>query len=459
MCYLYEKDLIRLGKHGDELEYKLENAKLKWEISVSSNGEIWKEVFPKDNTVNFTKNGSLYFTGLEGWVCSSIEAWSSQDNKDKFYWLRCILLESEYEYPPRIEKISLNTAPVIQKKKIMESRLGESNGLPGQLFKLPEAPALRGSVILTLEGEKWNEVEDFDGSGPDSTHFTLESFKGEIRFGDGLMGKVPKEGTEIQVIEYETVRGEQGNLPADSVWTAEGDIFKGLEIKNPKPATGGRGEESIAEAFERFNKDLRVPYRTVTSEDFEYVARETPGLRVAQAKAIPNFDPYSQVEREGSVTVVIIPFSPLDTFKDPPKPSRGFRRAVARHLEEHRLLGTRVYVVSPEYVRVEVTVSLCISKGFSEEKIREVVIDKLKHFLHPTKGGIFGKGWPVGNPVYRSELYKLIMEAQGVEFVEKINIYAQKGADQYENGDLKLTSKVATVYSGKHTVEIFEKAR
>jgi hypothetical protein len=459
MCYLYERDLIEPGKHGGEAEYKLENAKLKWEIQRLSDKERWTEVFPKDNTQNFTKSGSLLFTGLKDWVRSTIDAWPSQENEQKYFWLRCTLLESEYEYPPKIEKISLNTAQVIQKKIVKDTPPEKSNGLPGQVFELHEVPVLRESLKLTVAGEKWTEVEDFDGSGPDNTHFTLNSLKGEIRFGDGLRGKVPREGAEILVIEYESTKGEQGNLPAGSLWTAKGEVFEREAINNLMPAIGGRGEESITEAFERFIRDLRVPYRTVTSEDFEYIARETPGLRVAQAKAIPNFDPYSKAETEGSVTVVIIPFSPLDTLEVPPRPSRSFITAVARHLENHRLLGTRLFVVSPEYVQVEVTVTLGISKGFFKEKVKEAVINKLNLFLHPSKGGILGKGWPVGKSVYRSELYKLIMGIEGVEFVEKISIYAQKGDEQDKNGDLKLTSKIATVYSGKHSVRILENQR
>ena len=457
MCYLYEKNLIEPGKHGDEAEYEFENAKLKWEISLSPEGKQWKEVFPEDRTQNFRKNGSFLFTDLEGWVRSSVEVWSSLENREKYFWLRCTLLESEYEYPPRIEKINLNTAGVVQKRRVKDGMLVKSNGLSDQIFKLPETPVLRGSLKLTISGEEWKEVEDFDGSGPESTHFTLESLKGEIRFGDGLRGKVPRKGSEIRVLEYETGRGEQGNLPAGSRWVVKGEKLEGLKISNLKPAAGGKREEYIAEAFERFSRDLKVPYRAVTSEDFESIALETPGLRVAQAKAIPNFDPYRQDDMDGSVTVVIIPFSPLDTFNIPPEPSRGFRAAVARHLEKHRLLGTRIHVVSPEYVGVEVRVTLGISKGFSEKEIRKEVCDKLNLFLHPVKGGVSGKGWPVGKHVYRSEIYRVIMETEGVDWVEKINIHAQKGVKPDENGDLILSSKTATVYSGEHSIEISER--
>ncbi len=460
MCYLYEKDFIKPGKHGDEPEYKLRNAKLKWEIFLSTDGKQPKEVTPKEDwTQNFTKSGSLLFTDLEGWVCSYIDVWSSQRSEGKYFWLRCTLLESEYEYPPRIEKISLNTAKAVQKKRVPDGLFAKSNGLPDQVFKLPETPVLRGSLKLVVSGEEWIEVEDFDGSGPESPHFTLEGLNGEIRFGDGLRGKVPGDGTEIRVLEYETGKGEQGNLQAFSKWEVKGEKIEGLKINNPKPATGGKREESIAEAFERFNRDMSIPYRAVTSEDFEYIARETPGLRVAQAKAIKNLDPYSQADMDGSVTVVIIPFSPLDIFNTPPMPSKCFRDAVARHLEKHRLLGTRVYVVSPEYVKVKVKAILGISKGFSEEEIRKKVLCKLNLFLHPVKGGVSGKGWPVGEHVYCSDIYRVIMETEGVEWVEKINIYAQKGAKTDENGDLMLNSKIATVYSGEHSIEISGKGR
>ena len=458
MCYLYERDLIEPGKHGEEAEYGFENAKLKWEISTAPDSEQWKSVYPRDGTGNFMKSGSLHFTDLKDWVRSSISIWPSPE-EEKYFWLRCTLLESEYEYPPRIQKIILNTAPVIQKKIVQDIWLGKSKGLPEQVFKLPEIPVLRGSLKLEIAGEKWDEVEDFDSSGPESPHFTLESLKGEVRFGNGVWGKVPPEGTEIRVLEYEIVKGEQGNLQAGSRWTAKEVKLEGLTINNLKPATGGKDEESIAEAFERFIRDFRVPYRAITSDDFEYIARETPGLRVAQAKAIPNFDPYSRTERAGSVTVVLIPFSPLDTFEVPPKPSRGFKEAVARHLEEHRLLGTRVYVVSPEYVRVEVTVTLGISKGFFEEKAREIILHKLNIFLHPAKGGIQGKGWPVGKPVYLSEIFQIIMETEGIDLVKKITICAQEGAETDENGDLVLASRISTVYSGDHSVEIFENHR
>ena len=462
MCYLYEKDLIEPGRHGEEAEYEFENAKLKWEISVSREGKQWKEIFPTDETKNFRKNGKFQFTGLESWVCSStdVQPPGEKNSREKYFWLRCTLISSEYEYPPRIEKISLNTTIAFQKKKVNELLLGKSSGIPEQVFKLPKTPVLRGSLKLKIGGELWEEVEDFDGSGPKSPDFTIDSQTGELRFGDGLRGKVPQKDAEVLVLEYETCRGKEGNLPAGSNWAVEGGTRdEKLTINNFKPAAGGQDEEESYEATTRFLQDLKVPYSAVTSKDFEWIAKATPGLRVAQAKAVPNFDPADPAGGEGCVTVVVIPFSPLERFDHPPVPSAGFMKAVTRHLEKHRLLGTRVQVVAPEYVQVQVKVSISLSKGFSEKEVKKALLTKLKLFLHPAKGGNAGDGWPVGKPVYRSELYRLIMESEGVNSVREITINAGKGGKLDENGDLILDSRTATVYSGKHSIEIRENGR
>jgi hypothetical protein len=176
---------------------------------------------------------------------------------------------------------------------------------------------------------------------------------------------------------------------------------------------------------------------------------------VAQAKAILNFNGDSNTTEKGTVTVVVVPFSPLDTFENPPNPSKDFREAVSKHLNKHRLLGTFVCVVPPEYIKVKVQVTLGISKGFSETEIRKKVIGKLELFLHPIKGDVNGKGWPVGKDVRHSEIYQLITEIEGVDFVENIEISAQISAQdvKLDKGDLKIPS-TATVYSGEHSVEI-----
>ncbi|NOY65099.1 MAG: putative baseplate assembly protein, partial [Nitrospirae bacterium] len=336
---LYENDLIPAGRHGNEEYYRFKNAELTWEYSLTD--KKWQEIIPSvDETDGFKFSGRVVFEGIDTNKWSDFTLPFFDYNH---YWLRCVLKKSSFEYPPRIKTVRLNTAKAIHGRTIRTEEKFRGTGLPGQVYELKNRPVLKGSVVLAVDGEPWQEREDLYGSTSQDRHFILNSAEGTIVFGDGLMGAVPSDGAEIVVKQYRTGGGNDGNLPAGLTWTAEG--YQGIEIINHTPAEGGKGEESTEEARLRFLKDLRTPYRAVTSEDFEYIAKNTPGLRIAQTKAIVN---------EKTVMLVVVPYTPLETFQKPPLPSEGLLNAVCRHLDSHRLLGTSIKVVGPEYIKVQV---------------------------------------------------------------------------------------------------------
>lgn len=166
MCYRYEKDLIRPGKHGDEEDYKFDNARLKWEISVSSDGTKWENVTPTDGTEDFKKSGRIIFEELEGWTASStIPVW---EGDIPYFWIRCTVEESNYEYPPRIDNIKINTVSASHGLTIRNyNETWLSNGLPNQIFELKNTPILDRTLKLSVNDNKWEEVDDFAGSGPE----------------------------------------------------------------------------------------------------------------------------------------------------------------------------------------------------------------------------------------------------------------------------------------------------
>lgn len=531
MCYLYENDLIEPGEHGDETDYRFENATFKWELSHETS---WKSIQPMDDmTDGFKKSGRLVFTELKDWTKSTISTWKDENNA--YFWLRCVIDESNFEYPPRIETIRLNTISATNGMMIRDHEQWICNGLPNQTIKLTNYPkgkqildrtvilfvemdnvfnwdgdhdrlrqylekkikiewtsdasiekigtdAIKlthenGLILLTLNPEnkvniiidgmktqelrgmmenstlkifdgEWIEVDDFNGSGPDDNHFILDNETGEITFGDGLMGRVPRAGSEIKVIQYRVCDGESGNIKQGCNWNLEG--YEHIpDINNRKASIGGKNAESIDDATERFLRDLKVPYRAVTSEDFEYIAMQTPGLRVAKAKAIPNYHPEKGNDNEGSVTVIVIPETPLEYFEETPKPSIGFLNAICLHLEKHRLLGTEIHVSSPHYIKVNVNVTITPPSGFSDEKLRNDIIRELNLFLHPIKGWNDNKGWPIGRDVYHSEIYELLETIVGVDCVITLSLSGNDTTVEAWGLDIP---DIATVYAGKHSV-------
>lgn len=445
MCYLYENDLMSPGCHGNELDYVFRNSRLRWEISTS--GGNWKAISPdNDATQGFKKSGRLVFKDISGWTSGKIYV-----SDETCYWLRCVVEESFMEYPPRIEAIRLNTVTAIQWHTVRNGEKWTGNGMPEQTYKLACFPVLDQTVELLIDGIKWHETDDFDGSSPEHNHFILNGRDGEIRFGDGITGKIPPAGSSVEVIHYKTCLGASGNVTAGCSWNTS--VMNGLKIKNLKPATGGREAESIDDAVYRFIKDMKIPYTAVTSADFEYIAVNTPGLRVAKAKAVPDYHPESGYKR-GLVTVVVIPFTPLEFFERPPYPSEGFRQAICKHLDKHRLICTEIYVSKPLYVKVSVSLTIVLSEGFQEEAVIYSVTEGLNRFLHPVKGGAEKDGWPIGRNVYRSEIYELVENIDCVKCAGKLFLSGDMGAATDGEGNLMLPSEIATVYSGRHSITV-----
>jgi predicted phage baseplate assembly protein len=240
-----------------------------------------------------------------------------------------------------------------------------------------------------------------------------------------------------------------------SIWKIDGFSGSIVKIVNELASTGGREAQTIEEAIEDFRRDLKVPCTAVTLKDFEQIAMSTPGLRIASAKAIANYDPYNPENGRGSVTVVIIPYTPLEDLKIPPEPSERFKHAVCLHLDKSRLIGTDVHVIPPVYVKVSITATIIPVESFrNDDQIKEKVNKKLISFVHPIKGGIEGKGWPTGRDVYLSELYWIIENIEGVNSVTGLSVSGDQDSFTDTDGNLILKSRLASVYSGIHKVEI-----
>src|SRR5207244_800937 len=168
-----------------------------------------------------------------------------------------------------------------------------------------------------------------------------------------------------------------------------------------------KAAESIDEAKKRALGEFHSRSRAITSEDFEELAKATPGLRVARAKALPNYHPdFPRLNMPGSVTVVVVPYARSNTIT--PQPSRGFLETVQRHLEAHRLLTTDVHVIGPDYLRVAVICNIYVQRQSQPEQVKQRAEKALQGFLNALTGGPEHTGWPLGRPVFPSEIYQLL---------------------------------------------------
>lgn len=449
--HLYTEDLISKGSHCEMDESKIySSAEVKWEYW---NGTTWAEFkVMKDSTRALLSSGSVYLDGSS--LLSKSKFGKAQD--EDLYWIRCRLINPDYEVPPQIDTVLINTVKARNVVTVKGEILGSSDGEPDQTFTLKNEFIIKGTLILQVdEGdgwETWTEVDSFYSSTRDDAHYTLDRLSGKITFGDGTNGRIPiphPGGNNIMALEYRYGGGKSGNAGKEKITGLESSVPYVDSVINLRAATGGSDEETVAEAKVRGPKELKTRQRAVTKEDFEFLAEETPGVRIRRAKALPLYHPdFPECEIPGVVSVIIVPES--KTSK--PMPSESTIKTVCEHLNKHRLLTSEVYVLPPSYVKIKVEAKIIAEDDSDSSTVKNAVDKNLIDFFHPLYGGLGGEGWPFGGDIYYSDVYKIVMDTKGVERVDSIIIYKDdEQQDECKNIEIAGNN---LLYSEEHDLDV-----
>jgi hypothetical protein len=156
--------------------------------------------------------------------------------------------------------------------------------------------------------------------------------------------------------------------------------------------------------------------RAVTPEDFETLALAADP-RVTRACCIPRRDLTgdSRVDAPAHVSVAVVP---VGGGAPPP----DLISSVAAYLEERRLLTTRLHVVAARRVPVSVALTINLKADGVEVTVRSAVVAAVTRFLDPIVGGRDGAGWPFGRGVFVSEIYQLLSQIPGVDFLGRTGV-------------------------------------
>jgi len=187
---------------------------------------------------------------------------------------------------------------------------------------------------------------------------------------------------------------------------------------------GGVDGEDIENAKVRGPIVLRTLGRAVTTEDYEYLAREA-APEVARVRCLPAGD---GVEA-GAVRVLVVPAVTASGGRvsfEQLAPDEETVRKIAERLDRCRLIGARVMVQPALYRGVTVVARLRARPGTSAARLQEEALDALYAYLQPVSGGLDGGGWPFGRPVQIGEVYGILQGLRGTEVVEDVRLF---GAD------------------------------
>jgi predicted phage baseplate assembly protein len=411
-----------------------------WE-SWDAASEDWVRVdVESDTTGAFNKSGDVELHIPYSFSIIDIDL-------KRAWWIRCRLIEHRpdqrtYSASPRVRVTAWQTiggtVPASHAIAIEGEELGRSDGKPGQVFRLENAPLLarRGGEAIEVEVEErwesWEEVEDFASSGSTDRHFTCDSVTGEVRFGPAIRqpngetkqyGAIPPKESRIRFSRYRYGGGAKGNVGRETITVLKSSIPYVSSVTNRYAAIGGANPETLESAKMRGPRHLRIRNRAVTAEDFEILAQEAATV-VARARCIQP-EPGNGL-RPGTVQVLIVPQVTIVEERIEPEQleiPKPLEEEVRRYLDERRLLTTALVIESPRYVWVSAQVHVQVKPRMDVVLVRGEIERRLYRFLNPLYGGPEGTGWPFGRDLFVADVYSLVAGVEGVDYVADARIF------------------------------------
>lgn len=411
---------------------------LVWEYRPDATSWRRLDVY-QDGSVAFTREGTIKLQWPQGGA-SPVETPVGRVLEKRF-WLRVRLANGSYPAGrvPLIDFIRPNVAEVKSLATVREETLGDSTGLPDQVFPFQRRPVQPTSLVLVTEGPEpdreitqWERKDDLLASGCDDPHFVLNATAGEVRFGDGTNGLIPVAGSLIIARRYQYGGGQTANVDSNMI-TNRLSFLPGVQwVTNERPAVGGWDEEEGEAFLKSAPQRLRHRNRAVTVDDYAVLAQEVEG--VGRSIALAQFHPdYRGVDVPGVVTVVVVP----EAQEEAPRPAAALLESVCRYLEGRRMVGTELYVIEPEYIQIKVEARVEAEPYASLDKVRINVMHAINTELDP-----LGRGEPDDAPtngrngqrtardfglnLYPTSLYSVIQRVKHVKAVTHLAVYANK---------------------------------
>jgi hypothetical protein len=355
-----------------------------------------------------------------------------------YYWLSVRLQSGLYLDPPRIDRILTNTVQATAALTVANEVIGTSNGRPNLTLSFEHAPVLSEpvAVLEVPEGGRstiWEQVDDFSAAAPDSQHYVLDRSTGQVTFGDGRRGRIPPALTEpIVARTYRHGGGAAGNVAPGTISTVVGAIPGVKNVTNHLAAVGGSDEEPLEDTKLRVPKEvLKARNRAVTLEDFEVLAKQTPGGQVARAEAIATTSGRTtRVDADGEETDVPdccdrgIRVMVITQSLDPkPQPSEATLRLVCAYLDERRLITTPLVVAGPAYRELDISIEVAVRGDQDLRTVKTALSSMLQGYFHPLTGGRNGSGIALGAPVIYSEILRQVMSVEGITRVASLRFH------------------------------------
>jgi predicted phage baseplate assembly protein len=264
---------------------------------------------------------------------------------------------------------------------------------------------------FALEDGTWRTIVSYRRATQVIEHVDYAGDRGKtIRFGDGVFGAIPEQGSVFKVT-YRLGGGSEGNLPSGALDELPEPVQGITSVTNPFAVTNGLDEESIEDvrklAPEAFHD---APPRAVRPVDY--------------ARALEEVE---WVQRAGATFRWTGSWLSCFATADPSRAvalSDSEVRVLQKRLDARRQAGREVRVLEPRYASIDVRIEICAEPtsygGDVERAVTEALVGR-----GPSR---FGRGFfspdnfTFGTPLSRSKLEAAVDGVSGVRAVGKIEV-------------------------------------
>jgi len=281
--------------------------------------------------------------------------------------------------------------------------LGTSDGSAFQVYESALNSVIDDSWEVEVGGAViWTSVPSLITFGPEDEVYQVRRDEDDIitiEFGDGINGKIPQTGDDIDL----TARvggGRDGNVSSDTIQTVVDVLPVTVTVNNDVAASGGEERESLEDFKTRVPLEFRSLERAVTLEDWEGLIAAVAGVFRVQAR----------VESVGLVGLYIAPAGGGE-------PSTGLITTVETRANEIRI-ATDAFEANPAtYIDIDITGTVTVLQNFVQSVVEAAVLEAIDEFLD-IENRVFGEVDSPAGDIRESDVFALIEEIEGVDFVE-----------------------------------------
>lgn len=364
---------------------------------------------------------------------SEYREYSGIDKKGRFYTMEQIesgvvihFDQQRFGYCPECEKDAVKV--VCYKDDMLHHRgLGTVFGYDDQIIDidfvsdiLPESFSLIAEIPDQYGGSSFKFISP--GPNPNGEiSYELLSHEGAIKITD------PGVGTEYRlfICDCAVTLGEKGVIRKNSILThKEGQ--PGMEritrFISPAPAVGGSSWENPDRLRRRFADSMKQINTAVTADDYKFLAQNTPALCIHKVNAWGN-------TAQNTVWITVKPQSGADML---PKLSPAYQNAILEHLNRCRMITTRIELLQPRYLPIDVIVALRVKKYYRsvEKDVYTLLCNMLDHVTSDDDfGGI----------IRFDEMYRELSHIAGVTAIDSLRLIpAESGCAVISGNDILL---------------------